>query len=872
MSTFRLISKGRLAIMLSLALMLSAFVATPAFADGETPPAPDEGTTETTDGNEGEGTQPVDETAPTAPEEDLLPTLPEGTDLVVIGSEGTPVPLSSEEAAEILYQGGDPIWCPSGVSPNPGVGGCTGTYGGLDLLIADAGFQPTSSGTIWVEWGPNTAGSVIDGFGNWAGAETYALTIQGGWEGNAGSTALHTADPYSYFSGAGDDFLHIRNWIGAVTLKNLVFNSAAYDLPYDYATVDIDTAGNITLTKVEVNNASNIDVTFEAYGAYLDNTSGTGTVNVTNSSFTDNEGSGLRIWSDNTVTLKNVLAYSNGFNGVTVDNTSAATAKVVNVTGSAFEDNGEDGLIVDSNGTITLNYVSANSNGDTGALLQNYYLGTVAAAIYVNGYNTFNGNGEDGVYAYSNGLIKVSNTTAHNNSESGLDLSNEFSFASVGITISGFANASDNGDTGIRIISSGAVAAANVIANNNGNEGLYIENIAWTTPKNVTLTGYNVFNENEREGLFIWSEGTVLLNNLSASENGFTVGSDGVFIDNREDTTKQMGVTLNGYNYFNDNGKHGLEIQSYGVVTLNNITAIENGFDAIDTIGSGADVLNTNGTYVKAVSIKGVNVFDGNEGYGLYVDSDGAISVSKVTANNNKIYGARLYNGGSPGQSNVTISGYGVFEWNNWGTTSGFGLYVNSNGSITTTNLSVNHNYGTGAYLYTRGLTSVHAVTLNGVNNFNFNGDDATDESGLYVYADGNITVNKISASYNSYYGAFLDNYSNWFTNGFAYPGSVYVNGYGFFIGNVNNTGLDVLSHKSITLNRVTANFNGVRGIHAETDAGNVTIVCSSGIGNLTFDLRVDATALTSKLTLKGFLSTDTFFNVGGTVTVTTCP
>ena len=209
MSTFRLRNIPKLAVIFTLVFAMSAFVVTPAFADGETPPVPEGETTEVTDEKEGEGTEPVDETAPAAREEDLLPSLPEGTDLVVIGSEGTPVPLSSEEAAEILYEGGDPIWCPSGVSPKPGIGGCTGTYTGLDDLIADGSFQPTSSGTIWIEWGANTAGSVIDGTGNWAGAETYALTIQGGWEGTAGSTALHTADPYTYFSGAGDDFLYI---------------------------------------------------------------------------------------------------------------------------------------------------------------------------------------------------------------------------------------------------------------------------------------------------------------------------------------------------------------------------------------------------------------------------------------------------------------------------------------------------------------------------------------------------------------------------------------------------------------------------------------------------------------------------------------
>jgi hypothetical protein len=334
-----------------------------------------------------------------------------------------------------------------------------------------------------------------------------------------------------------------------------------------------------------------------------------------------------------------------------------------------------------------------------------------------------------------------------------------------------------------------------------------------------------------------------------------------------------MPVTINGYNYFSENGYHGLAIFSYGVVTLNNLHAADNGQNIVNTSGSGVLVENWNGTYAKAVYVKGVNVFDGNDGIGLGIFSDGAISVAKITANDNRSNGARLINGDSPVQSSVTISGYGVFEWNGWGTGYQEGLYVNSNGTITATNITSQYNAGTGAELYTRGLTSVHAVTLSGVNNFNYNGN-AGIESGLIINADGTITVNKITASYNFSFGAKLDNYTNWAVNGFLYPGSVKIYGYGWFVGNLNAAGLAVRSYMGVTLNRVTAFNNGFLGIdvyNAYGGTASVTMVCVVSSANGFSNVVVETGG---NLTLKGILESEGLvsYTVAGTTTITTCP
>jgi hypothetical protein len=808
-------------------------------------------------------------------------------EIVVLDADGNPLPLASEEAVEVIVAG-DPIWCPSGVAPKPGVGGCSPTKSSITELVT---FYPTgfpSNGTIWVQYGA-AVGGIIDGSGAWAARSIYSLTVQGGWEGTPGSTGLHNADPYSYFGGT-DNYLMITNWGGSVTLKNLIFQNVNVYSSAHFNAVHIVSKGNIRLDKVQVNDTINDNLSFNGHGAMLNNTNGTGTVIVTNSSFNNNEGDGLLIYSNNIITLTNVSAYHNFFEGVALNNYTSVNA--VSVSNSTFTDNGLNGLWASSKGSITLNNISANSNDLDGVALRNFY-GSIAAPIYVNGVNTFNDNGSDGLYASSNGPIKVSNTTANMNLMGGVFLTNQASPFSVGVTISGYLNALRNIGDGLAIYSTGVVTAAN-LNSSLGSRGTYINNTFWCPPpsltcipKNVTITGTNVFNRNERIGLEVQSRGAVTLYNLTANDNGINSVEGGVEIHNDYDAGKQMPVTLIGNNVFLNNVLHGLHVESYGSVTLNNVTANNNGYwyssfnqEFLHFQGYGVHVENSGGLYAKPVTIAGTNVFDYNDNSGLQVDSDGAITVSKVSANYNRNQGAQLTNAG-PVQANVTISGYGVFEGN------GFlgvedGLKVTSHGAITLTNITATMNDGDGADLNTIGLIATHPVTLYGVNTFHKNGSGAGN-GGLIINADGAITVYNITATDNYDFGAILDNYTNWANplislTPLAGFGSVKVNGYGTFFHNTVGDGLNVHTHGSITLNRVVADFSGFGGggdgINLQA-AGNITLICSSAYGNEGIGLLASTPGT---LTLKGFLA---YWNTGGNENLsgvgtltprTTCP
>jgi hypothetical protein len=1118
-----------------LALVSSAFFATPAFADGETPPPPDAGTTETsTEGTVEETPMPTEEAAPadstttdgtgetsssdevapteatadgtstepvvseTAPLEssgdastaESLSSLPEGTELIVLDADGEQVPLASEEAADILATG-DPMWCPAGVAPIAGAGGCSpvssnGSFLGVNGLWAWLIFaDPAQAGVIWVAdtYVSSSAGDglvVFNGF-DFTNMPNYALTIKGGWTGT--SAGIIDQNSPSVFDNGG---LNIINWIGNVTISDIVVEAASFNTFFTEAGLSVETNGSISVNRVQSNNNTNTGGG-DAYGASLDNTGGTGNVTVTNSSFGGNSANGLFAVSRGSITLKNVMVYDNGnfHYGAYLDNSSSVTPKPVSVTTSTFSNNGDSGLHILSDGIVTLSYVTAslntidgvfvdtlgavtlsgansfdnndsnglnvitngtiiianttandnngtgvvlnnagspisvgvtisgylnannngvrglqidstgvvtaanltttsngqegtqiintlycplavcqaknvtisgtnffndnayeglsilsrgvitlynvtaNNNGYTGdyggVFLNNDYDITKQVAVTLNGYNTFlensssgisvesfgaitlnnvtavhNGFGNDadqygyganlkndgGLYAksvavkginifsnneggglnvYSDGAIALSKITANNNGDTGVALNNADAPTSVGVTISGYLIANDNPGKGLDIVSTGAVLAANLTTNGNDEEGTQIINtycpVTGCVAKNVTISGINTFNGNDFEGLVIYSRGTVLLYNVTANDNGFVGDFGGALIDNDATSTVQMAVTLNGVNTFWGNSNTGLSIDSFGVITLNNVTALNNGLGFENGAGSGAYLENIGGLYAKAVGIKGTNVFNGNDGIGLSINSAGAITLSKATADYNGTGGALLVNSWSSTQSNVIISGYGLFNSNGSFGGTGVGLDISSYGAITLANITAQYNYGSGADLYTIGVTVGHAVTLTGTNSFNYNGNDTTSESGLIINADGNITVSNLTASYNSFTGAKLDNFTNWdlpVTN-FVGFGSVFVNGFGNFVGNMHDDGLYVKTHGNITLNRVTANDNGDgaddRGLDLYAGwgaiSGNITITCSSAYGNEDFGIYASAPGT---ITVKGLL------------------
>jgi hypothetical protein len=243
-----------------------------------------------------------------------------------------------------------------------------------------------------------------------------------------------------------------------------------------------------------------------------------------------------------------------------------------------------------------------------------------------------------------------------------------------------------NGEEGLMVYSYGAILINNLMALSNGANGVFgtgvtLDNCDWDSsacmalaPKAVTITGYAHASDNEDGGIYIYSNGAVTLNNVIAERNG----EDGVYIENRTNALSGQAVTLKGANHFNQNGQDGLDIISLGMITANNITAFDN------QGGAGARLDNSASLKPAKVTLSGVSAFVGNFLDGLAVSSDGAVVLSRVTADGN-------------GLSN----------------TLGEGIYVDTAGSITLTcAVTTNHIVGAGYVLISTGNA---AITINGL-------------------------------------------------------------------------------------------------------------------------------------------------------------
>src|SRR5262249_40416036 len=142
--------------------------------------------------------------------------------------------------------------------------------------------------------------------------------------------------------------LTVNGWTGNVTIKNITIYSGTATYGGDWSALTVQTAGSITLDKVQVLDAD--DTVDNATGAILNNNvfSGTGSVTVTNSLFKNNQSDGLAAYSPGKITLTKVVGASNGGYGAALyqNFTSSNALKPTVVTSSQFLNNGNAGLNV----------------------------------------------------------------------------------------------------------------------------------------------------------------------------------------------------------------------------------------------------------------------------------------------------------------------------------------------------------------------------------------------------------------------------------------------------------------------------------------------------------------------------------------------
>ena len=397
---------------------------------------------------------------------------------------------------------------------------------------------------------------------------------------------------------------------------------------------------------------------------------------------------------------------------------------------------------------------NSNSLGD-GVETSNL-LGT--AGITINGFTSY-GNGRNGLFARTNGAFSLTNGgSIYSNGINGLDLDNHWGTGAVTVSSTSGADASNNAYNGLLIITRGAVTISGYGGSGNyGNPaaldprgyGLYVDNSTGTGGVTLNNSGWkanaNVFNYNTNSGVRINTMGTVALNNFRSASNN---GRYGIHIG----TSPTAAVTITGSGSFFDevryNDMDGVNIQCGGNVTISYLEVDYNGDAVVDpSRGYGIYLVNTSGT--GSVTIRNSQTSN-NLKEGLYLRTNGTISLTSFQANANTFSAANMDNSTASSPRSVTISGSSF----NGTTSSTGGLLVYSRGTISMTNSSASSNGSTGANLNNFGAPTPTSIS---VTNCDF---DHNAWNGLIVTSRGAISVRDSGALTNANMGMSLDNHT----------------------------------------------------------------------------------------------------------------
>ena len=234
---------------------------------------------------------------------------------------------------------------------------------------------------------------------------------------------------------------------GAVTLQNVESYNAAYGGVFIDNTDDT-TASPVSVTNGQFNAAgddglyiySNGPVTLTNLraqdnggdGIYVDNTSGSGNVLLKGTNIVQgNGGAGLEVYTNGKVSAERLVAYKNGGHGVYIEAENAVT-----ISGSGkFDSNSNAGLYIQTLGPITASSLTAAGNGDSGLVLGTPATGQAVTLTRV----TTSHNSENGVMLITEGKITLSCGTAYDNAAIGIFVSNfAGSAGAAGLKLLGF--------------------------------------------------------------------------------------------------------------------------------------------------------------------------------------------------------------------------------------------------------------------------------------------------------------------------------------------------------------------------------------------------------------------------------------------------
>lgn len=643
--------------------------------------------------------------------------------------------------------------------------------------------------------------------------------------------AVGTATPGVNFSAGrfvynGDTGLDVHTK-GAITAKNIgaYENLALFEDALGYGTwLESTTAGKAV-------SVINIKPTMENYvPGFEENAAGgleirsLGAVTLTNvQSYGNENGHGISILttgSAGNITLSAVTGiYNTNGHGILIENlTGIANVKI---TDSGASDNTLDGFHINVRGTIVLNKVWSESNQGTGAWLHNETVPTTATpGVTITNfpltsnvfYLGFTENDEGGLDISTKGLVTLTNVIANWNTGNGATIENNNGPYDVRINSGIFNENMDDGvigGFGLKVTSMGSIIINTGAASGNFLRGADLDNVAGGGPiKPVTITNFS-FDDNTATGLGILSNGVVTLTNVGASGNtnyGANISTAGnVFV-------KYSGK---GTNTFDGNGYSGLNIRTSGTVYLAKVNAVGN------TGGYGTQIGET------AARVSNVTVlsssFDQNSMSGLLVYSLGTVTLNGVSAFDNTVVGAYIWNDDTASPKNIVVSKGNFVE-------NAQGLVVRSMGMVTLNGITSLDN-GIGADINnTYGTAGVSVLSTLGANTFNGNSS-----RGLYIRSKGNVIVNTTTASENGSNGIEIENYQGGSGTGYVLLTKVTT------WSNIER-GVYISSNNYVTIDGLSALMNGTNGqpyagVYVSSNLHNLTIKNSLIVSNVAYGI-----------------------------------
>ncbi len=501
---------------------------------------------------------------------------------------------------------------------------------------------------------------------------------------------------------------------------------------------------------------------------------------------------------DGGATFLNLIASENGDNGIRVN---AAADVVVHDTVAGF--NGADGIsIITSGGGVDLQRCTVNDSLTLdGAFISAQLAVTVADLVALR-------NDGQGLGVITNGPVHVSNSLCLDNGQFGMALRSNLSDVTVldsqadrnsivGLLLFSGATLNVqrcsltwNGFDGTDIISAAQITISDVIADDNGDDGIQIE----SATGNVTLDPTTA-NRNGNFGIRVTAQGNVTLLDVQANLNGTqgisvittagnaelhrveandTMGTDGISVSAQLAATVEDSFTLR-------NPGFGLSITAGDSIDVSRATSLDNGQSGLflNSTSGNCSVLDSIAT---DNSISGI-IFDcagtvragrctagrSENDSGIDVKAAADVTLSDVHTHDNPFEGVRIHN----------VTGAVFIDHANADRNGKLGLNITADGDVALHDVEVNRN----------GQFGINVNAGAGIELLRCAAYDTAVQDGIELTALGNISVAD----------ARSERSGEW--------------------------GLDAVADGAIDISRTTALHNGTSGMNVRSALNDVTVL-----------------------------------------------